>query len=146
MAITTSRVVTCLPHERAGQQHARARGAGEWPFHNPDPSSTACYWLSETAGRVWDTPSVATDPRFLTLTDVAEVLNVSAAQVYALVRSGELISLKVGGRGQYRVERDDLEAYIARMKARTAEFITEHPLTRDEPDQPEDPDASDQPD
>jgi excisionase family DNA binding protein len=89
---------------------------------------------------------VATDPRFLTLTDVAEVLNVSAAQVYALVRSGELISLKVGGRGQYRVERDDLEAYIARMKARTAEFITEHPLTRDEPDQPEDPDESDQPD
>ena len=29
-------------------------------------------------------------PRFLTLTDVAEILNTSSAQVYALVRRGEL--------------------------------------------------------
>ena len=29
-------------------------------------------------------------PRFLQLADVAEILNISAAQAYALLRSGEL--------------------------------------------------------
>lgn len=72
------------------------------------------------------------DSRFLTLTDVAEVLNVSSAQVYALVRSGDLAAIKIGGRGQWRVERDQLEAYIQRMYAETAEFVSAHPLTRDE--------------
>ena len=52
-------------------------------------------------------------PRFLTLADVAEVLNVSAAQAYALVRSGELPAIQVGGRGQWRVEEIRLEDYIA---------------------------------
>ena len=42
-------------------------------------------------------------PRFLTLADVAEILNVSAAQAYALVRSGEVPAIQVGGRGQWRV-------------------------------------------
>jgi len=51
--------------------------------------------------------------RFLTLADVAEVLNVSASQAYALVRSGELPAIKVGGHGHWRIERDVLESYIA---------------------------------
>ena len=56
--------------------------------------------------------------RFLTLADTAEVLNISASQAYALVRSGELPAIKVGGSGhgaggQWRVERDVLEGYIA---------------------------------
>ena len=36
-------------------------------------------------------------PRFLQLADVAEVLNISGAQVYALVRRGELRAIKIGG-------------------------------------------------
>jgi len=51
--------------------------------------------------------------RFLTLADVAEILNVSATQAYALVRSGELPAIKVGGSGHWRIERDKLEDYIA---------------------------------
>ena len=62
-------------------------------------------------------------PRFLTLADVAEILNVSAAQAYALVRSGDLPAIKVGGRGQWRVETVELEAYIQRMYARTREMV-----------------------
>jgi excisionase family DNA binding protein len=50
-------------------------------------------------------------PRFLTLTDVAEVLNTSSAQVYALVRRKELKAIKIGGRGQWRVEDSELEAF-----------------------------------
>jgi excisionase family DNA binding protein len=68
------------------------------------------------------------EPRFLTLADVAEVLNASASQVYALVRSGELPAIKIGGRGQWRVERAQLEAYIERMYTQTREFVTSHPL------------------
>lgn len=51
--------------------------------------------------------------RFLTLADTAEILNISASQAYALVRSGELPAIKVGGSGHWRVERDRLEDYIA---------------------------------
>lgn len=57
--------------------------------------------------------------RFLPLTDVAEILNVSSAQARALVRSGELRAIKVGGRGQWRVEKNELEKYIQRMYEQT---------------------------
>jgi excisionase family DNA binding protein len=67
--------------------------------------------------------------RFLTLSDVAETLNISAAQTYALVRSGELPAIKIGGRGHWRVERDVLEAYITRMYAQTQVFVASHPFT-----------------
>lgn len=66
--------------------------------------------------------------RFLTLADVAEILNISAAQTYALVRSGELPAIKIGGRGQWRVERDRLEDYIARCYEQTREFVSTHPF------------------
>jgi excisionase family DNA binding protein len=58
-------------------------------------------------------------PRFLTLTDVAETLNVSMAQVKALVRSGDLPAIKIGGRGAWRVEASVLEEYIQRLYAET---------------------------
>jgi excisionase family DNA binding protein len=66
-------------------------------------------------------------PRFLTLPDVAEQLNVSAAQAYALVRSGDLPAIKVGGRGQWRVEATELEAYIQRMYQQTRALIEAQP-------------------
>jgi excisionase family DNA binding protein len=51
--------------------------------------------------------------RFLTLADTAEILNVSVGQAYALVRSGELPAIQIGGSGRWRIERDRLEDYIA---------------------------------
>jgi excisionase family DNA binding protein len=66
--------------------------------------------------------------RFLTLADVAEMLNISGSQTYALVRSGELQAIKIGGRGQWRVEREKLESYIARMYDQTREFVAAHPF------------------
>jgi excisionase family DNA binding protein len=66
--------------------------------------------------------------RFLQLADVAEILDISAAQTYALVRSGELPAIKVGGRGQWRVEETELEAYIKRMYEQTRAFVRTHPL------------------
>lgn len=67
-------------------------------------------------------------PRFLTLADVAEVLNTSSAQVYALVRRGDLPAIKIGGRGQWRVEADQLESFIQRMYDETRQFVDDHPF------------------
>jgi excisionase family DNA binding protein len=72
------------------------------------------------------------EPRFLRLSDVAEILNISAAQTYALVRSGELKGMKIGGRGQWRVERDQLEAFITKAHDDTSAFVATHPFGRDE--------------
>jgi excisionase family DNA binding protein len=74
--------------------------------------------------------------RFLTLVDVAEVLNTSSAQVYALVRGGDLPAIKIGGRGQWRVESSELEKYIQRMYEQTRDFVSTHHFGR-----PEDVDA-----
>ncbi|MFC7492940.1 MULTISPECIES: helix-turn-helix domain-containing protein [unclassified Nocardioides] len=71
---------------------------------------------------------MAASPRFLTLADVAEVLNTSSAQVYALVRRGELPAIKIGGRGQWRVEADQLEEFIQRMYDDTRTFVRQHPF------------------
>lgn len=67
-------------------------------------------------------------PRFYLLNDVAEILNVSWRQAYALVRSGELPAIKVGGRGQWRIEHTELEAYIQRAYAQTRAFVQTNPL------------------
>ena len=53
--------------------------------------------------------------RFLTISDTADVLNISASQTYALVRSGELPAIKIGGHGHWRIERELLESYIEAM-------------------------------
>ncbi len=72
--------------------------------------------------------------RFLQLAEVSEILNISAAQAYALVRSGELPAIKVGGRGQWRVEASELEGYIQRMYEQTRSFVRAHPFGGDADD------------
>ncbi len=44
------------------------------------------------------------------------------------MRSGDLPAIKVGGRGQWRVEAQVLEEYIQRMYAETRDFVTAHPF------------------
>jgi excisionase family DNA binding protein len=90
--------------------------SGGYPQIRVDPDRAGTFWND---GRV--------EPRFLTLADVAETLNVSASQAYALVRSGVLPAIKVGGRGQWRVEITVLEDYIQRMYEQTRSFIDAHP-------------------
>ena len=82
---------------------------------------------------------MAGTPRFLTLADVAEVLNTSSAQVYALVRRGDLPAIKIGGRGQWRVESAQLEEFIQRMYDQTRTFVDDHPFVEPEPDREPEP-------
>ena len=53
----------------------------------------------------------------MTLADVAEQLAIKSDQAYALVRSGELPAIQIGGRNQRRVEVDELEKFIERKYA-----------------------------
>lgn len=69
------------------------------------------------------------DPRFLTLEQVAEDLATSRAQVYALLRRGDLAAIKLGGREQWRVERSALEEYLDRARADTAAWVAAHPFS-----------------
>ena len=66
--------------------------------------------------------------RFIQLADVSEILNISSAQAYALVRSGERPAIKVVGRGQWRIEASELESYIQRMYSETKTFVEAHPF------------------
>lgn len=75
---------------------------------------------------------MAVQRRFLQLSDVAEILNISASQTYALVRGGDLPAIKVGGRGQWRVEATVLEDYIARLYSDTRAFVNAHPFGADD--------------
>lgn len=67
-------------------------------------------------------------PRFYRLTDLAEILNISGAQAYSLVRTGSLPAIKVGGRGQWRVEAEAVQEFIQRSYAETRGFVEAHPF------------------
>lgn len=68
-------------------------------------------------------------PRFMTLEEVSTYLNISVPQAYALVRSHELPAIKLGGRGVWRVDKRELEAYLDRLHQETREWIRTHPLS-----------------
>ncbi|GAA3790943.1 helix-turn-helix domain-containing protein [Micrococcus endophyticus] len=63
--------------------------------------------------------------RFLTLTDVAETLNISGQAARALIRSGELQAIQVGGRGQWRIEESWLQEYVDRQRQATRARVQE---------------------
>ena len=57
------------------------------------------------------------DTRFLTLADVAETLNLTMSATRALVTSGDLPAIQVGGKKVWRVEESALEHYIQQQYA-----------------------------
>jgi len=66
-------------------------------------------------------------PRFLRLSDVAEILNTTERQAWQLVKRGELLGIQIGGRGQWRVERSALETYIQERYADARRQVQEQP-------------------
>jgi excisionase family DNA binding protein len=61
------------------------------------------------------------EPRFMRPSDVAFELSTSLAQVRALIRSGELRAIQIGGRRQWRVEHAELDAYVGPEYERAAD-------------------------
>lgn len=62
-------------------------------------------------------------PRFLTIADVAEILNLSQSATRALLTSGELPAIQIGGKRTWRIEQSELERYIERQYEVTRERI-----------------------
>jgi excisionase family DNA binding protein len=62
------------------------------------------------------TPAYESDrlERLLTIGEVARLLGVSRGSVYSLIRSGELIPIRVGERARF--DPDDVRAYLARHR------------------------------
>ncbi len=54
------------------------------------------------------------EPRFLTLDEAAALAGVTRHAIYVAVRRGELAAIRLGGRGQWRVERAVLEEWMRR--------------------------------
>ena len=61
--------------------------------------------------------------RFLTIEQAAEELNVKQSLIRGLIKTGELRAIQIGGRGQWRIGRQDIEDYVAEAYRRTAERI-----------------------
>jgi excisionase family DNA binding protein len=57
------------------------------------------------------------------MAQVADELNVKQSLVQGLIRTGELRAFQVGGRGLWRIGRQDVEDYIEQVYRRTAERI-----------------------
>ena len=70
--------------------------------------------------------------RFLTLDDVMGILNISRAQAYTLVRSGDLEGIQIGGRNIWRVEETKLQEFIDESYRKTAQAIAKGEID-DEP-------------
>jgi excisionase family DNA binding protein len=108
-------------------------GAGSWDGARREQPARAARLRTSTVdnrGKAVETCNTGAvpDARFLTLADVAEILAISMSQTYALVRNDELKAIKIGGRGQWRVETTALEEYIQRAYRETAEWVSAHPF------------------
>lgn len=68
---------------------------------------------------------------FLSLEDVAERLKISISTVRRWVKSDELKAIKVGNRGQYRINPDDLDAFLAEETGKAPEVHERGMLVHD---------------
>lgn len=70
-------------------------------------------------------------PRFLTLADIAEILNLTPSASRALVTSGEIPAIQVGGKRAWRIEESELEKYIENQYAVVRERIATGTLSEE---------------
>lgn len=68
-------------------------------------------------------------PRFMTLTDVAEELQISTAAVRNMVLKGELEAFQIGGRGQWRVDSQKFEQFIEHLHEEQRQRVAEEQPT-----------------
>ena len=76
--------------------------------------------------------SAGASPRFLRIADVATELATSESQIYALLRTGELQGIQIGGRKQWRIERAKLEEWIADLYRQTQQQLADLPESLDD--------------
>jgi excisionase family DNA binding protein len=89
--------------------------------------------LPHKDARSWSIPKgeYLEDESPLGAAQAAEELNVKPNQIHALIRAGELRAIQIGGRGVWRIGRQDLEDYIAEAYRRTSQRIAAGELPGD---------------
>ena len=70
--------------------------------------------------------------RFLKIQDVAEIMATSSSQIYAVLRTGELRGIQIGGRKQWRIENTELERWIAERYEDTRQNLSNLPPSLDD--------------
>lgn len=74
-------------------------------------------------------------PRFIDVDAVADELAISRAQVYSLLRGGDLPAIQIGPKRVWRIERTRLEEYIERQYQATREAIARGDVAADTDDE-----------
>lgn len=74
---------------------------------------------SGTSATVWP------ERRFVWLEHVQEALSISRSQAYVLVRTRDLRTIPVDGRGQWRVKLTELDAYYEHASQAAESTITD---------------------
>ena len=101
--------------------------AQSWSGTSEPDSTSTMPRLKSRSQPVTEAASQLT-PRFYTLDDVAVLLATTLAQVYALVRTGDLPAIKIGGREHWRVEVIMLDQWIAEQYEVTRKYVAENPM------------------
>ena len=91
-------------------------------------------WSNDMAEMPTPEPGKPRFPRLLTLAQVKEILNVGMPTIYALLSSGELRGLQLGGRRMWRVSEDDLAGYLERAYQETQKRIAAGTIKAEEPE------------
>ncbi len=71
-------------------------------------------------------PDPDVQPRFYRMSEVTVLLATSEGQVRAMVRNGDLPAMKIGGRGQWRIERTRLDEWIEQQHRATAQWVKDN--------------------
>ncbi|PFG43761.1 excisionase family DNA binding protein [Isoptericola jiangsuensis] len=75
-----------------------------------------------------------TSPRFLAVKAVADELAVTSAQVYTILRTGELPGIQIGPKKVWRIERSKLEEYIERQYGATRAAVEAGDVGTEDPE------------
>lgn len=68
-------------------------------------------------------PQPGDKPRFLTISQVAEELNVGEPLVRSLLKTGELRGIQIGTKRLWRISREDVETYISAAYSLSAHTV-----------------------
>ena len=63
--------------------------------------------------------------RFIPLAQMCATLHINRGQGYSLIHTGQIPAIQIGGRGIWRVEVSELEAFIQRQYAATRAKIAD---------------------
>ncbi len=116
--------------EPSDGQNGREDVQGDYECHERNVSGGS----DTIAGRLLP----VTAKRFLDLKQVSDELAVTKAQVYTILKNGDLPAIQVGPKKVWRIDRTKLEEYIERQYAATREAVERGDVQDEAPEESDD--------